>query len=131
MKEYKLFKYYIERVYLDVYSKADEIYDNYIMNVAVVSEYVINNFDGFRGMDKFINLYSKIFAVQKQAFEMRNELNDKYKKEYINNNNNLILISLEYCRIISNGCYNNVLTFIDDDIIIEVYNSYIYSLRGN
>jgi hypothetical protein len=117
MKDYDLFRYYIDEDYTNMYSINEKEYNNYILNIAIISEYFISQPDRYQ-MYKHIytEIYQTPFSEEKYLATLRLR-NRKY--ETTNKYLLAIPVAINYCK--KADCTTNELTQINIDLLNKQY----------
>jgi len=120
MKEFKLFRYYISREYIELYLSNRDRFDNYIINIAIISQYfIINQNSDIYFVYKYI--YKELFDSPYNEEKYLGSLRYLKNKEYETNNKYLLAIpiAINYCKKVN--CFDDELRVIDTQLLDKLY----------
>jgi hypothetical protein len=117
MKDFDLFRYYIDEEFTNIYTLNREGYNNYILNIAIISEYFISEPHRYQ-MYKYV--YSEIFETPFSEEKYLGSLRMRNRR-YETTNKYLIAIpvAVNYCKKLD--CSSSELTRINPNLLAKQF----------
>jgi hypothetical protein len=118
----RLFRFYIPVEFTQKYLEKRLAYDNYIMNIAIVGDYFMNNrINNTDDQNGYYFLYSSVFDTPFYPEKYIGLL--RLTSEGYRTNNKYLLaipVAIKYCKF-QGGCYDNLLETCDLGILDRLY----------